>query len=128
VYGFTLNWAITPNAAGPGTINARNGLLTKQNPMTAIYPPPPTLPPLGKSENVSDANHFRTTAGGAFILPSRGRYPTHPPVCHPARAADRYSAIGHIPPRLHRFCSGSAKERLVGERMGCARICNLTIG
>jgi hypothetical protein len=45
VYGFTLNWAITPNAAGPGTINARNGFLTKQNPMTAIYPTPPTLPP-----------------------------------------------------------------------------------
>jgi hypothetical protein len=81
VYGFTLNWAIIPNAAGPGTITARNGLLPKQNPVTATYPlPPPPLAtnnaetpnfvPLGPPQLVSPPTPTGTSLGTAAGSPS----------------------------------------------------------
>ncbi|MFZ1906573.1 MAG: hypothetical protein WAU56_14395 [Steroidobacteraceae bacterium] len=44
VYGFTLNWAVIPNSAGPGTIASQSGIATIQNPSVVPYPPAPTQP------------------------------------------------------------------------------------
>jgi hypothetical protein len=44
-YGFTLNWPVVPNSAGPGTIFSQTGTSTIQNPSLVVYPVPPPQPP-----------------------------------------------------------------------------------
>jgi hypothetical protein len=80
LYGFSLNWSVTPNSAGPGTITPINGVATIQNPNTATFPPPPTQPPF--SPNAETPNFvpigpptgplFPPTPTGTGVGPSSG--------------------------------------------------------
>jgi hypothetical protein len=47
VYSFSVNRALFPNAAGPGTILPKSGTSVIFNPNTASFPTPPALPSFG---------------------------------------------------------------------------------
>jgi len=96
-YGFSLNWSVTPNSAGPGTISAQSGIATIQNPSLVSYPPPPIQPPF--SPNAETPNFIPigpptqvftptptgtalgTSAGGASVqIPVNTKHGTNPGV------------------------------------------------
>jgi len=79
-YGFSLNWSVTPNSAGPGIISPHNGTAAIQNPATAIFPPAPVQPPF--TPNAETPNFvpigpptgplFTPTPTGTGVGPSTG--------------------------------------------------------